>query len=1494
MKKKKFSILVLLMVLVIVFTAALFAACDDNKSDDQTTTEIEPTEGLLISNSDFKAIGTSGDWPRTVTDWTGGKIYSSSTVPGDVIAGAVSLEEAAYSAGKSLWGDDDSAIYEKLRSHYSSDADAVNNVLMIYMPADSDDEDDDVGPTAYGYTSKSFSLDAGSYYELSVDVLTYDIAGDDEEGNVPGARIYLSSTGYAEISGIDTKGEWKTYKIYIESAPSSASSLTLNLGLGKRSSYYTQGMTTGYAFFDNVTLTKVNTEDVTVDQAKAEFDEKAAEEANLFYAALDEYNEEIAAAGEDEDKLAAVKSLDARYSALPVRTMSLMASNGRFDFGSTSISTSAPSGWSTVTGDGADTNYRFNGVILSSALDLSKYGGTYYYNGVAHTPASVYLNDLEDVMGRRLEAHETVGDSVYMLSQQLMTAQGIKSSRSIVIEKNGFYALSVDVLTRNVYGGGVSLILTGDGEDIKIEGIAENAYDGVVRFGEPVGDGATTPANGEWTTYTFYIRGNQYKDMSYTLTLWLGTGSAEENTKTTYDYYSSATASATSRNTYKANGTFASGWAFFDDVTLLRYADETAFTEASKDAYNGYEADGSSYTSLLADLSSDSWFTEEDGIDAGSDKLHATIRGDFTPGSVKDEFTDGTNGMPYGFDHKPVAEDDKASAPEAGSDIVTLGSVDLTDEEALKAFGISAAPGIPYDLTPETGFMIHASSDTAYAVKSDAITIRANKAYSVSVWVKTDGVKDTSGAYLYLMTEGEKEGDDDVSLASFTAVNTAETETNNGWAEYTFYIKGSSEGKEQVWLEFALGSGTKWDSATLTSGAVFFANMSMVDVTYSDFSDATSGTYVAKADLAEAAVDGSFSNGSFDNIDYDELEEALTADDNDGTLQNGSSVGVPEDWTLSDQTLVNKDGDNYNENFVAGVLKAKEESGSWVASKQMDALFGDDYSLFAPIYGESDPLESRGAPSMLVIAGKNGSAFAEGYLSDSFTLDASGNYSLSVWAKADNGTTGMIFLQGEASGALADDEDGTLYFTFTGNGAWHKYTFNIEVGLTDVSLRLGLWLGTNADMTGEDEVTSSGAVLYDSVTLHEGLDDDDIADYESASYETVKRISFYTDSFDTMEGDASDSEDGDETELSSPNGWTGAPDTDQERDNSDYGVLDTSSMSTTAPSADEDDEDDGFAYVVGLGPELELDDFSATDDEIEKYYKDHNIDSPTAADAEAAENYWKNLKYKQAIKDRMFSGIFPENFVDGDNVLVINNLRDSAFRYTSSSYTLSAETAYKITVRVFTYGIGHVDDNNVFTADPDHGAFIEMYLGSSAGDDDPLLFANINTGDGWTEYTMYVLAPSEDVTSVTLRLGLGRYDADDESGLVTGYAFFDAVTVKEISETEYANAKDELPEEGDAGYGTVIAYDIPEEAEQGATGDDEETTDVPDNHFNLDSLWWMIPTIVIGLAIIAVVIVYFVKKYKKKFTKKAPDEPVDGASSSNVNRKKDDYDSFNE
>ena len=168
MNKKKFAVLALMMIALVVLTSAMFVACnknDDNTTDDTTTT-IEATKGLLISNGDFKVVDTSvKTYPRTITNWTGGKTYSSGNYKDDVTAGAISLDKALYDANKSTWNDDDNSLYDALVAggRYGDD-DKIKNALMIYMPEQSEKDGKKVnGPTAYGYTSSSSTIAKGGY-----------------------------------------------------------------------------------------------------------------------------------------------------------------------------------------------------------------------------------------------------------------------------------------------------------------------------------------------------------------------------------------------------------------------------------------------------------------------------------------------------------------------------------------------------------------------------------------------------------------------------------------------------------------------------------------------------------------------------------------------------------------------------------------------------------------------------------------------------------------------------------------------------------------------------------------------------------------------------------------------------------------------------------------------------------------------------------------------------------------------------------------------------------------------------------------------------------------------------------------------------------------------------------------------------------------------------------------------------------------------------------
>ena len=610
MNKKKFVVLAIMMVALIVLSSALFVACNKNDSsanEEETpsseTETIEPTEGLLISNSDFKVVSTTAtDYPRTITDWTGAKSYNSDYAS-SVVAGAISLEQALYEASASKWKDEDKTLFDKLKAggRYGDD-DEIKHALMIYMPeegTDLGDEDAIYGPTAYGFTSKSFTIKANAYYKLSVDVLTYDIAGDGIEENVPGARIYVSSSTFAEFEAIDTQGEWKTYEIYIEGA-TSASSLTLVLALGKYTTNYKYGLTTGYAFFDNVVLEELETKDAVAPSAQF-----ASAEA-----------QELANYGGDEDY---------------VHTATLKVPNGHFDYGTTTpSSTSVPSLWSFVTGssskdDPAPTSLSRNAIINVEDFETAHtdYSSTYYLKQnaddapIVYVPAKDDLNAITTVI-TNLPAG-TLGTNVYMLSQQLMTASGIKSTRQITFEKNKTYALSVNVLTCSVHGAGVSLVLSGsDGDDIVIKGISSSLSNDVLIGKAPIDpdnhsyvsgsdvEGASTLG---WTTYTFYVKGNEYKDYSYNMTIWLGTEGTNSNNAVAYTHYSSSSSSSNS-TTYRANGTFSNGWLFVDELKL-KEIDEADIPTQNVEIGNTLDCstqEKAEYKGLKVDLSTENLF----------------------------------------------------------------------------------------------------------------------------------------------------------------------------------------------------------------------------------------------------------------------------------------------------------------------------------------------------------------------------------------------------------------------------------------------------------------------------------------------------------------------------------------------------------------------------------------------------------------------------------------------------------------------------------------------------------------------------------------------------------------------------------------------------------------------------------------------------------------------------------------------------------------------
>lgn len=1180
---KKF--LLLLICLLLALSVFMLAACnngEDIPTEDETkeeTTTDDTTETPFITNMDFsKTTSTAGEYPLVPTSWTA--TAPSSTLPqrddeDDAIeAGIISVESSAYSGKYSEW--------DSLANPGKNGDAEDNNMLMIYNRE----------PTVYSYTSASFTLAADTFYKISIDVKTVDIAGralstgETESTLTPGARIYISTATYAQFTNINTNGAWTTYTFYLASNVSSTSTLTILLGLGSGSSTTAVGLTSGYVFFDNITVDQ----EVTVDQYQSVAESATVTKAN-------------------------------------VRGVG----NGEFEFGTTNSSTGSASLWTNRLGSYSDDdnmaptsncNRKYSVVDLanwSTLLSGTTLGETVYwseesggtYSAVSGSSASKVFSGVD-----MTAATGTKGNNIYMLYQSAMTAQYIQNGTKVTIERGKCYELQIYVYTKNVFGAGVSLILTGGDEDLKIEGISASQNKNSL--------GST----GGWELYTFWIEGNPNRNLTYNLQLCLGTGGIDKNfevlsTETTdaatyKNYYVTGTKAedfSTTGNyelkyfdTYTAAGTFSSGWAFFDGITLKEYSSSTAYDAAVESA-----------TVKKFDLSA-----------IGATTVNIT---DFGTYALSSETTldDGTLGLPSEWTLD--LDDGGASVDGVPTDGIVTGVVDVSASEWSFT---STNPTIPYG-TDNNVLMIKNGESSIVRYQSDSFTLKKNSFYRIAVWVKTQDVKDTAGLYATLY-----KADGDTSLSAFTLINT-NTETTassnkktNGWQELVFKVQGAKDVDTDVYLVLQSGTGSRWTPATLADGAVFFSRPNMEKLTYSDYTNISTGTYVKAVTSLYSTTSSSFTNGAFDNYDTSSLK-GVDADGNITGMKDGeltSDFGTVAAWTADTSTL---DTDE----VLAGIVNTTNKTLMTNLGVLSDFGTGSGDGYVSTIYNDwpvEDLIQMSGAPNLLMIRNTSADGKAQGYKSNSFTLTASTYYKISVWVKTlGNGTVATMYLGSENSSTTIGGSE--TYFKVVSSSAdgtgWTKYVFAVEVGLTSVSdATLSLWLGVNTDLVAADELglatdVSKGTVLFDSVAI-ETIDEKTYAGLDEST-EFVNKLSFFTDSFDSVA-----SSEADRVSVTTPSKWTGSVVTDGTAANTVSGVVDDRYV--------EIDKTFGLQYVEGESTFTEQD---------------------AAATKISAE----------ALKART-----------GHRLLVINNLKENGYTFTSgTSYSFAKNSCYKVSVWVKTY-----------------------------------------------------------------------------------------------------------------------------------------------------------------------------------------------------------------
>lgn len=188
--------------------------------------------------------------------------------------------------------------------------------------------------------------------------------------------------------------------------------------------------------------------------------------------------------------------------------------------------------------------------------------------------------------------------------------------------------------------------------------------------------------------------------------------------------------------------------------------------------------------------------------------------------------------------------------------------------------------------------------------------------------------------------------------------------------------------------------------------------------------------------------------------------------------------------------------------------------------------------------------------------------------------------------------------------------------------------------------------------------------------------------------------------------------------------------------------------------------------------------------------------------------FWNAEQNRSAVDNPLTHDYAAGQTKDDNGVLMIHNEKvtnssvyGTAQYYTSSTtVSLKAGTAAELSVWVKTSNLVHWENK---TATQDCGAYIGVTNTVGGTTLDQMQIKNINTeqlnpektNNGWVKYSLYVRANTYAASTVRIVLGLGMGGTTDMYETVNGYAFFDDLTCKLISNDVYEEKTENISDE---------------------------------------------------------------------------------------------------
>lgn len=351
--------------------------------------------------------------------------------------------------------------------------------------------------------------------------------------------------------------------------------------------------------------------------------------------------------------------------------------------------------------------------------------------------------------------------------------------------------------------------------------------------------------------------------------------------------------------------------------------------------------------------------------------------------------------------------------------------------------------------------------------------------YRISFYVRTKDIRVDKGANIYLYDVENK--NDNTYTTYFSKVRAqadAADDSFNGWVRYSFYIKPSNVRDFTLQLEMWLGNMINPEGIDeAVTGTLYVTEISVEEITMSDYSGASSGSQSKKVDLSSSSFtpqgSSTLTNGSFDSFATNVPGSVYPYAVSDWSAVTSYGVGQ-----ITYGIVVNDD--SRNENLPVAVTAG-------------DFAF-NNAGIISQLYINNNSLASFGISSSKI------------------TLEANGYYRISVTAK-ELGGKAYVYLTGDVeaemsyAGISASELSSYSSDKIELANGFVQFNFYVATGSQAKTVYLHLYNGKRGSTDDADRAT--GAVVFDMADYVKMTEDE----FKALSAESEDEIQVF-DSYD--------------------------------------------------------------------------------------------------------------------------------------------------------------------------------------------------------------------------------------------------------------------------------------------------------------------------------------------------------------------------------------------